>query len=91
MNKEMDEMIKVICEKRKKCKSCKSCKIGNANVALHCPIEECVTKLYEAGYRKEDEVIRRVIFAIKSLFRNSINKDSINKRIDGWLGVRFFD
>lgn len=60
MNKQIDDMVTLMCEERKKHKSCKACKSGNSNANAYCRIEHYAETLYNADYRKAISVATEI-------------------------------
>ena len=51
-DKQIDEMVKVMCGNREAYKTCKSCKLANVNAIAYCRIEHYAECLAKEGYRK---------------------------------------
>ena len=64
-DKQIEEMVVLMCGERKKHKSCKACKSGNPNANAYCRIEHYAEILYNAGYRKASDVAREIFEEIE--------------------------
>lgn len=72
MNKQIEEMVVLMCGERKKHKSCKACKSGNPNANAYCRIEHYAEALYNAGYRKSTDVAREIFEEIEGLMWDAV-------------------
>lgn len=60
MNKQIEEMIAVL-------KLCRDVPLEECRTKVHCTAEQ----LYNAGYRKKDEVAKRIIQEVRNAWANS--------------------
>lgn len=91
MNKQIDDMVTLMCEERKKHKSCKACKSGNPNENAYCRIEHYAEALYNADYRKASSVAREIFAEIAKFIFSEIPNElmPIYKERDFRDGVIF--
>ena len=69
-DKQIDEMVKVMCGNREAYKTCKSCKLANVNAIAYCRIEHYAECLAKEGYRKASDVAREIFEEIEHLLDN---------------------
>ena len=75
MEKQIEEMVVLMCGERKKHKSCKGCKSGNLNANAYCRIEHYAEALYNAGYRKASDVVKEIFEEIERIAMSKIDGD----------------
>lgn len=74
-DKQIDEMVKVMCGNREAYKTCKLCKSANVNAIAYCRIEHYAECLAKDGYRKASDVAEQIFVEIAKLIHRYINDD----------------
>jgi hypothetical protein len=74
-DKQIEEMVKVMCCDRKNFKSCKSCKSANPNTNAYCRMKHHAEALYNKGYRKA--AVGEWVDAYQGKYANQLYKCSV--------------
>ena len=84
MNNQIEEIVALMCGERKSCKACKS---GNPNANAYCRIEHYAEALYNAGYRKTEDVAREIFEEIEKLLKNqeAVTENARVKEVADWI------
>ncbi len=81
-DKQIDEMVKLMCGNRKIFKSCKSCRTANPNANAYCRIENGAEILVSEGYRKASDVAREIMQDVRQTLLNMVLANSMGEIYD---------